>query len=324
MDYSPPARACMMACDIFNVPVEMVDINITAQKHKTPEFLKLNPLHTVPVFKDEDLVIQDSHAILMYLSDVYAADDCWYPRDLKWRALVNQKLFFDTSFTSPIVKTVIVTMKLYKMDPSPPARTAMMACGIFNVPVEMIDVQLLQGDNKKPEYLKKNPTHTVPVLEDGDLIVNDSHAIIQYLADAYGKDDSWYPKDAKKRARINQKLFFDTGILFPRLRNVTYSAIFEGDRNPPQKKLDDIKETYGFLEEFLKRSKFLAGDTLTIADVPAFATVTSLAHIVSIPPQTYPKINSWLEEIKKQPFAQKYNEPGEKAFGEIVKAYLDL
>lgn len=46
-----------------------------------------------------------------------------------------------------------------------------------------------------------------------------------YLADVYGTDDSWYPKDTKRRALVNQKLFFDACILFPRLRNVTVCGI---------------------------------------------------------------------------------------------------
>ena len=42
-----------------------------------------------------------------------------------------------------------------------------------------------------------------------------------YLADAYGTDEAWYPKDHKIRALVNQKLFFDTTVLFPRLKNIT-------------------------------------------------------------------------------------------------------
>lgn len=44
-----------------------------------------------------------------------------------------------------------------------------------------------------------------------------------YLADKYGKNDMYYPRDINKRALVNQRLFFDCGILFPRLRSVSVS-----------------------------------------------------------------------------------------------------
>lgn len=47
-----------------------------------------------------------------------------------------------------------MALKLYKMDISPPVRAAMMACDIFNVPVEMIEVNLLDGHNYNCEFLK--------------------------------------------------------------------------------------------------------------------------------------------------------------------------
>lgn len=52
-----------------------------------------------------------------------------------------------------------------------------------------------------------------------------SHVIVTYLVDKYAKDDSLYPKDIKKRAQVDQKLYFDATILFPRLRAVTVSTI---------------------------------------------------------------------------------------------------
>lgn len=50
-----------------------------------------------------------------------------------------------------------------------------------------------------------------------------SHAIIMYLVDKYGKNDSLYPKDLNKRALVNQILFFDTGVLFARLKSIVVS-----------------------------------------------------------------------------------------------------
>ena len=61
-----------------------------------------------------------------------------------------------------------------------------------------------------------NPQHTVPTLvEDDGFVLWESHAIMPYLVDKYGKeDDPLYPKDLRKRATINQRLHFNNGVLF--------------------------------------------------------------------------------------------------------------
>lgn len=50
-----------------------------------------------------------------------------------------------------------------------------------------------------------------------------------YLSDAYAKEDDLYPKENKKRAMVNQRLFFDTAILFPRLKSVTVREMYLTD-----------------------------------------------------------------------------------------------
>lgn len=51
-----------------------------------------------------------------------------------------------------------------------------------------------------------------------------SHAILMYLADVYACNDTFYPKDVKERALINQKLFFEATVVFPRFVNAGVSV----------------------------------------------------------------------------------------------------
>lgn len=69
-----------------------------------------------------------------------------------------------------------------------------------------------------------NPQHTIPTLADEDFIIWDSHAIAGYLVGKYSSDDSLYPKEPKKRALVDQRLHFDSGILFPRVHNLVVST----------------------------------------------------------------------------------------------------
>jgi glutathione S-transferase len=57
--------------------------------------------------------------------------------------------------------------------------------GELDVPHEIETISLQAGDNRKPEYLKLNPNGTVPTLVDGDLVLWESAAICQYLADKF-------------------------------------------------------------------------------------------------------------------------------------------
>ncbi|XP_063621634.1 glutathione S-transferase 1-like [Cydia splendana] len=213
-------------------------------------------------------------------------------------------------------------VKLYKFEVSPPARSCIIACELFNIPVELVEVNYAEGEHLKPEYLKKNPLHTVPVLEDGSVVVNDSHAILMYLADVYGKQESFYPKDPKQRALVNQKLFFNSTILFMRLKNIAYPLFVEGITDIPKKNLDAIEEAYGFLEEFLSRTKYLAGDNITIADISAYATVTGLVVIKELNAQKYPKTQAWVQDLEKRPYVEKGNAKGVEEYKLLLKSKL--
>lgn len=208
------------------------------------------------------------------------------------------------------------------MDFSPPSRSCMMACGIFGVPFEKIPVNLFKSEHLTPEFLEKNPLHTIPVLEDGDFILYDSHAIMAYLADTYGNDESWYPKDTKKRALVNQKLFFNTAIIYRRLRNITYYVFQRGRKTLEQDWLDDIAEGYSFLEAFLLKTKYIAGDHVTIADVAILSHLATLEYILPVDATKYPNTSAWFENLKTTSYAKKYNEEGAKALYDLLKNCL--
>ncbi|XP_034824491.1 glutathione S-transferase 1-like [Maniola hyperantus] len=216
-----------------------------------------------------------------------------------------------------------MSLKLYKMDLSPPACAAMMICEIHDVPVEMIELNLMEKQHLTTEYLKKNPMHTVPMLEDGDLYIHDSHVILTYLTDKYGKDDSLYPKDLKKRALVDQKIYFDVWF-FLRVRNISYPAIFEGVRQPPEKVLNAVREAYDFLETFLNKTEFVAADHMTVADVSLASTVSASRYVIPIDDKKYPKMQAWFSYMEKQPFYQKRTAAGSAKLKEILLQHLDM
>ncbi|KAI4470437.1 glutathione s transferase d10 isoform a-related [Holotrichia oblita] len=94
-DASPTCRAVLMISKALALPLNVEEINLQKREHFTPEYLKLNPQHTVPTLIDDGFVITNSHAISIYLTERYRKNHHLYPTDVIRRALVNQRMFFD-------------------------------------------------------------------------------------------------------------------------------------------------------------------------------------------------------------------------------------
>jgi len=109
---------------------------------------------------------------------------------------------------------------LYGLDISAPVRSCQLTLRALELEYEFKEVDLLAGEHRKEEFLKKNPQHTVPLLDDNGVLVWDSHAIVCYLVGKYAKSDELYPKDLVKRALVDQRLYFDASVLFMALRNI--------------------------------------------------------------------------------------------------------
>nr|QBQ58118.1 glutathione S-transferase delta [Mythimna separata]WAS27866.1 glutathione S-transferase [Mythimna separata] len=215
-----------------------------------------------------------------------------------------------------------MVLTLYKIDASPPVRSVFMVIEALNIPdVEFVDVNLFEGEHLKEEYLKVNPQHTVPMLKDDDFYIWDSHAIAAYLVTQYGENDSLYPVDPKKRAIVDQRLHFDSGILFPTLRGTVEPVFFWGEKAFRPENLAKIITAYEFTEKFLT-SPWLAGDELTLADICCVSTLSSMNVISPIDGNLFPNLSDWFERCTQQEFYKKGNEAGLEQFKGLVKLKL--
>lgn len=102
---SVPSRAALLAIRNIGLDVEVKVINIYTGEQNTPEYLRLNPLHQVPVYADDEAVVTESRAIICYLASVA---NKFYPTDLKKRALVDSRLFFDATNSFPAIRDFAV------------------------------------------------------------------------------------------------------------------------------------------------------------------------------------------------------------------------
>ncbi|XP_037949756.1 glutathione S-transferase 1-like [Teleopsis dalmanni] len=208
---------------------------------------------------------------------------------------------------------------LYGTDLSPPVRACLLTLKALDLPFEYKIVDLKSGEHYGEEFTKRNPQHTVPLLNDGDAWIWDSHAICAYLVDKYGKDDSLYPKDLLKRAVVNQRMFFEASILFMSLRNASRPMWLNKHTVLLKEKLDNIKEGYGVMEDFLKGNNYATGNTLTIADFSCVSTLSTLRAFIDIDANKYPNMHAWLQRVSQLPYYEEANGKGSSQYEAFIK-----
>nr|APX61031.1 putative glutathione S-transferase epsilon class member 3 [Leptinotarsa decemlineata] len=191
--------------------------------------------------------------------------------------------------------------KLYWILASPPARAVVLCAKQLGIELDLIEVDLLNKEQFKPEFLKMNPLHTVPVLDDDGFIVSDSHAIMTYLVSNYRKGSSLYPEDVKQRSLVDQRLYFDSGTLFANHIRVCIPILYKGAKTISPDLLTALTEAYGVLEEYLQNSNYVAGDDLTIADFSIWTTITNSSAYLPAEEDKYPHIASWLKRMEETP-----------------------
>ncbi|XP_055596602.1 glutathione S-transferase E14-like [Uranotaenia lowii] len=98
-DISPPVRSVLLTLAALGIKdkVDFKWIDLFSRGHLEESFVELNPLHTVPVLQHDDLILTDSHAILMYLCDEYGMDSPFSLKDPKKRARVHNRLCFNNA-----------------------------------------------------------------------------------------------------------------------------------------------------------------------------------------------------------------------------------
>ncbi|KAF2901363.1 hypothetical protein ILUMI_04821 [Ignelater luminosus] len=188
--------------------------------------------------------------------------------------------------------------KLYMFDGSPAVRAVLITAKALGIELDLHRIDYLKQEHLSPEFLKLNPQHTVPTLDDNGFAFWDSHAINVYLVTKYGKDDSLYPKDFFKRSVVDQRLHFDSGVAYTLLAAVDLPYFRKEMTEVPNHLIQEINGAYQILEKFLEGHQWIAGDTVTIADFSLVPTITSLDYHVKVDPKIYPKVTGWLERAQ--------------------------
>ena len=218
-------------------------------------------------------------------------------------------------------------MKLYADPISTTCRPVMLLAAEGGIEIELHFIDLFKGAHMQPEFAAINPSRAVPVLEDDGFLLNESSAILKYIADKVNSPS--YPKDLKKRAKINAMMdWFNTGLyrdfgygfvypqIFPQLKfenEAVQKATLDASRERAKKWLNILdKDIIG------SHNKFLLGDEPTIADYFG-AGILSIAEIIRCDFSPWPNVRRWLNNMSALPSWDKVHEDYKKKLVEPTK-----
>ena len=172
----------------------------------------------------------------------------------------------------------------------------------LGTPYRLIECDILKGETRTPEFLKKNPNGRIPTLEleDGTHLA-ESDALLWYLAEG----TTFAPADRLARAQTLQWMFFEQYSHEPYIAVARFWRHFQPKLTPLQemKRPECLEKGYaalGVMEWHLARHDFFVGDRYGLADIALYA-YTHVAGEGGFNLDNYPHVNAWMARVADQP-----------------------
>jgi len=191
---------------------------------------------------------------------------------------------------------------LYSMKRSGNSYKVRLALARLAIPFRLVEVDILRGESRTPEFLTKNPNGQVPLLEvASNRYLAESNAILWYVAGG----TPLAPEDRVDRADALQWMFFEQHSLEPSIGAAYFwLTLVKGGRDLQRHALEDwLEDGYralGVMEGHLQRNRFFAADRFTIADIALYA-YAHVAHECDYDMTGFPAVRAWLARIAAEP-----------------------
>lgn len=226
-----------------------------------------------------------------------------------------------------------MAFKLYNAPQSTCSQRVRFVFNSKRLPFEEVKLNLLEGDQLKPDYLKLNPNGVVPTLDHDGAIVIDSTVIIEYL-DEIAPDQSFTPENPIERARMRALMHFIDEMPAAAVRVPTFNLAFlpsfqkmsresfvamaeskplrrefmltMGQTGFPKHDMDAalerLRRTYERMDAEIERSggPWLLGKNITLADVAVMPALVRMHDLGIADWQDLPRIVTWFDNIRSQ------------------------
>jgi len=201
-------------------------------------------------------------------------------------------------------------MRLYYHPMSTNARRAVIAAIELAIPVQLVLVDLAKREQRQPAFLTKNPAGRVPVLEDGDVVLPESHAIMIYLAQR-SPGQMLYPQEPQAQAQVNRWMFWCAAHFQPAISVLNFEHVVKGlaglgapDASEIIRGERLVQETAALLDAHLASRDWVAGPAMTLADI-SLATPLMAIATAKLPVAQFKHLNSWFARLQARESWQK-------------------
>jgi len=190
--------------------------------------------------------------------------------------------------------------KLYSMQRSGNSYKVRLALALLNMRYHAVEIDILRGESRTPEFLEKNPSGQVPLLEVADgRYLAESNAILWFVANGTPLSPASYIE----RAEALQWMFFEQHALEPNIGAAYFwLALVKGGRDLQTHALEDWMERgYGALqvmENHLKTHPYFAADQFTVADIALYG-YTHVADQCDYDLSAFPAVRAWLRRVEQ-------------------------
>ncbi len=194
-------------------------------------------------------------------------------------------------------------LKIWGRKNSSNVRKALWAAEETGVAYEAIDAGGAFGLVNDPEYRAKNPNGLVPLVEDGELVLWESNAIVRYLAARYSAGNL-YPENPALRARGDKWMDWTTSAFAPAFRDLFWGTLRtpEAERDPAKiaAALARCGELLAMPEQALAEQPFLSGERFAMGDIPLGSFVYAWFEMPIQRPEL-PALQAWYGRLKERP-----------------------
>lgn len=196
-------------------------------------------------------------------------------------------------------------MRLYWIKAQAPRRVLALIKHL-DLDVECIEMDLMAGDMKRPDYAALNPNMKAPTLVDGELVLWEASAIMAYLCIKAGSD-LWPYQDPGAQVEVLRWLSWNDGHWAPVVSPYYFEyvvkptfGIGEPDARALEGRDDDFRRYAAVLDQCLADRSFPACDRLTIADFQ-LASMVSYWRTSRMPLQDFPNVVAWVDRLNEIP-----------------------
>jgi glutathione S-transferase len=171
----------------------------------------------------------------------------------------------------------------------------------LGTPYRWVEVGMMNGETRTPEFLKRNPNGRAPLLEyEPGRYLPESDAILCYLADGTG----FWPAERLARAQVLQWMFFEQYSHEPYVAVARFIAKFLPADSPRRAEMPRLLErgnqALAVMEQHLAARRFFVGEVYSVADIALFA-YTHAAADGGFDLQRFPAVSAWIARVQEQP-----------------------